>query len=222
MNQIKIEFADLQDISEIDFKAFNICNSANSWIYKQQFYTLKNSILETYGHENGYDLQVIKKICHSCDGTGKFTSDWKVTEQCWNCDNGVYKTKKVVLKRYILNGDLFHVPIGEVIFGRLAIFDGYYDEYPCEPKFKYIDFDELIENTIDGIIKHESISEHPTYYFLYLLFKYDKIALYKLIESTIKNKSLHKKRKFDMKIKSIYLKYFAPKITTLDTDELPF
>jgi hypothetical protein len=49
---------------------FAIAN-AGSYPEKQAFYTkVKPLVLKIYGEFAGYDLQIIKHKCRSCDGTG--------------------------------------------------------------------------------------------------------------------------------------------------------
>ncbi len=168
MKQMAIPFKENADIPEAHFYAFRVCNSAGSWLYRQSFYQLKNDILEKYGHEADYDLQTIKKRCYTCNGTGKIYME----NRCPNCINGVYSTKKVVLKRYVLNNAIFHKPMGELVFeGNLKVFNGYEDFYPT---FKNEPFHGKIINKIDGLIKHEPMALHPVWAYYYLLFNYNR------------------------------------------------
>lgn len=184
MKQLIIPFKENADIPESHLYAFRVCNSAGAWVYRYAFYQLKNTILEKYGHEADYDLQHIEKKCHSCDGKGNHPRG-----QCYRCNSGVYQRKKVVLKRWILNGCVFHKPVGELDSGKLKIFNGYYEsEYSgCEyPSFKYEQFNGRIINEIRGIIKHEPMPLSATWAFYYLLWNYDRDKFHKCIAQDVK------------------------------------
>lgn len=106
-----IPFPKTLDIPELDFLAFTACNNApKGWIQKPTFYLLKNDMLQDYGTYDGYDLQIIQRKCHSCDGKGNYWTG----EACYRCRAGIYETMLVALKRYVLNDVLFHRPVGRV------------------------------------------------------------------------------------------------------------
>ena len=223
MTQIALPFTDNADIPESHLYALRVCNSGN-WCYKRSFYELKNQILSKYGHEADYDLQHIVKRCYSCDGKGNHERG-----QCWNCDKGVYSRKDVLLKRYIINGALFHKPIGELIGNRIKIFDGYEDyEYDSFAKFRYESFDGKIVSTITGLIKHEPVGLHPVWAYYYLLGFYDTEKLYKCIASDVKSyqtNTQHKLKKLLQKFSPLkaYAKFFEVKQEQLELiDDLPF
>jgi hypothetical protein len=130
MTEQAVLFPEPIDIPEAHMKAFIVCNSSPT----QTFYLLKDKILTKYGHRNDYDLQIIKQTCNSCDGTGIFKSDWKPRESCWSCGgDGIFRRKKIILERWLLNGNLYHKPLGE---------------------FFNIPVDTIIKNKIDGYIRH--------------------------------------------------------------------
>jgi len=222
MKQIIIPFKENADIPEAHLYALRVCNSAGAWHYKQSFYKLKNEILKKYGHEADYDLQTIKKKCWSCDGKGNHDTG----NACWNCDKGVYQTKRVVLKRYILNGALFHEPMGELsYFDKLKIFDGYEDWYPT---FKYEAFNGRIVNQIEGLITHEPMELSPTWSFYYLLWNYNREQFYKQITSDVNSyqtRAKHKLKKMleksnPLKVFADYLKVKPQQLEPID--DLPF
>lgn len=218
------------DIHKSHLYALKVCNSAVNWSEKQSFYTFKKHILKKYGNEDGYDLQVIKKECYDCNGTGVFKCNWKPTETCWSClGSGTYKTKSFILKRYFINRVLFYEPLGELIHGQLVSFDGYYDEYPAEKKFKYNYFDEPIKNTINGIIKHEKISDlNPTFAYYYLLWNYDKTLLLSEINKYVKSMKNYKRQQLNALFRKhnplkVFADYFKVKNEHIEElDELPF
>lgn len=156
-----------QYIPEKDLRLFIICNSAdNNWFAKHRFYKLKIKILQQYGIHSGYDVQIIEQECWSCNGKGTFRN----RELCTSCDNGVFKIRKIALKRWILNDRIFHEPIGNVLpNGNILPFD------TTEP-IDAIKNGIFYTKEIKGIIKHDKGSEtlNPYYCYLLLLRKYDK------------------------------------------------
>ena len=93
--------------------------NAGNYRYKQSFYSdIKNPVLEKYAEFIGYEMQVIEYPCNSCDGDGKFKhyhyEDGRryliKTEPCWHCTNGIYQIRKFTLKKYVLNGVIYHIP----------------------------------------------------------------------------------------------------------------
>lgn len=86
------------------------------------------------------------------------------TDKCWNCNEGIYSTHSYYLKRYILNGVLYHIPS----------FDN-----PQQP----------IVNVIEGIIGHKEIpSEKALKSFLILCAVYNKQLLRDLAVRYMKEK----------------------------------
>jgi len=226
MKQILIPFKENADIPEAHLYALKVCNSATSWHYKKLFYNLKNEILKKYGHEADYDLQTIKKPCHSCGGKGVFKCHWKLPETCWSClGDGVYQTKKVVLKRYLLNGAIFHEPIGELFGGKIKVFDTYEDYYPT---FKYELFNGKIVNEIQGLIKHETIDLNATWSFYYLLWNYNREEFYKSITHNVNYCQTRTKYKLKKMLKKanplkVFADFLKVKPQQLEQiDDLPF
>lgn len=193
MKQIQIPFKESADIPESHFHAFMVCNSSLSWHLKKSFYVLKSDILHKYGHEADYDLQTITKNCHTCNGKGVYRCNWKLSETCWSClGDGIYQKKKVVLKRWVLNGAVFHEPAGELHMGKLKIFNGYEDGYPS---FRYEPFQGKIVNEINGLIKHEPMELNATWAFYYLLWNYDRESFFKVISRDINSYQTRTKHK---------------------------
>jgi len=139
-------------------------NNANTGNYrdKQLFYAeIKYPVLEKYAEKCGWDKQIIERKCHSCSGTGvykhynyEFGQRYLIGEEkCWNCSKGIYSKNTFYLKRYILNGVLYHIP---------------QFNNPHEP----------IINTINGIISHREIApENALKSFLVLSAVYNRQLL---------------------------------------------
>lgn len=94
---------------------------ANSGIYpqKQDFYDkIKNEVLESKAEFIGYELQIIEYKCRSCFGTGKYKHyhyeyDQRYLigeEPCWHCIDGIYAVREFTLKKFVLNGVVYHIP----------------------------------------------------------------------------------------------------------------
>jgi hypothetical protein len=158
------------DIPESYFMAFVECNSAKS----NSFYVLKDRILSVFGHENDYDLQHITKKCRSCNGSGYY---YRATK-CYHCFKGVYEKYDVVLRRYLLNGSVFHVPVGRLEGNRLKIWAGYGEstddfDYPSS-KWRYESFSGIIKNTIMGLVNHQPPGEiNANWAYWYLLHRFN-------------------------------------------------
>ncbi|HRG38021.1 MAG TPA: hypothetical protein PK289_05785 [Bacteroidia bacterium] len=194
-------FPETLDIPEAHMKAFIICNSSPT----QTFYLLKDKILTKYGHRNDYDLQIIKKTCNSCNGTGKFKCNWKPTETCWSClGDGIYMKKQIILERWILNGNLFHKPLGH--FFKLPV-------------------DTVIKNKIYGYIRHDPKEGNSQYCLYYLMWNYDRDMFWKYLEHDIG--CYYKSQR--LKLQRLLRKY-SPltaisqflKVRKEEVDELPF
>jgi hypothetical protein len=126
-----------------DFRLFVACNNADrDWVYKQSFYKLKNELLEKYADAAGYDRQIVKHVCNVCRGTGWYSTD----ARCRRCIDGVYAEYSYILKRYALNGQLFHRPVERA--------------------------DGPIVEVIKGIIKHNTPDVRPGFAYACLLKKY--------------------------------------------------
>lgn len=130
MSQYTLPFQQKEDLPEEDFLLFSQLNSSprywqNDWPHlsydsdKDAFYELKDIILNGFGRTDGYDLQVIKRTCRHCDGTGRHCYWIKhLAERCWQCGGtGIYEKVQVALRRYILNEHLFHKPMGRISGG---------------------------------------------------------------------------------------------------------
>jgi len=74
-------------------------------------YAIKERILRRWGSLVGEDIQHIKRMCYSCEGSGFYYAD----EDCWRCrGTGVYDEKWVRLERWEFGGHVFHRPIGNM------------------------------------------------------------------------------------------------------------
>jgi hypothetical protein len=177
--------------------------NAGQYIGKQDFYfNLKPIILDKYAEFAGYDLQVINKPCHSCDGTGvykKYGYDYETKrsyiyerEQCWSCNGtGIYMVKKISLKRYLLNGVIYHIPCYEI---------------RPEPH----------KNEIKGYVAHDPIDSNEAYRaYLILLWQYNRNWFYSRMKQTVDERTGEIKRQLQDFLQSIIRKENL-------NDELPF
>lgn len=140
------------DIPLKHLRLFMVCNS-KPFAGQQQFYTLKKKMLEKYGHADGYDLQIVKKKCWSCAGTGIYDKQEDIA--CYKCcGTGIYDTRYYILKRYILNGNLFYVPV---------------DDINAVSKYKA-----KCKNTIEGLVTHKDVPGNPLFCYGVLLYIYDQ------------------------------------------------
>lgn len=87
----------------------HVANSSPPFLYRQEFYKLKERLLGKYGTFLGYELQHIKKICWTCGGTGIYQHNG-YDEDCRRCINGVYEEFWVVLRKYSISKYQFHIP----------------------------------------------------------------------------------------------------------------
>jgi hypothetical protein len=152
-------FPEVQHIPQWLADYFRKAN-AGDYPEKKAFYSrLKPLILKTFAEFAGYDLQIIEKKCHTCDGTGQW-GYWRHDggDTCWSCNGeGIYETKAISLERYLLNGVIYHIPCYEL---------------KAEPH----------KNRITGHIKHEpvnGIDAHRAY--IILLWKYNKEEFYRTV-----------------------------------------
>jgi hypothetical protein len=144
---------------------FDVCNNAsNHWELKQDFYKLKAEMLQKYATKAGIAKQKIKKECNSCDGTGFYQRG----VSCMRCSNGIYEVRTYYLQRWVMNGDLYFVPVTynpENMGGIVQEFEGYVSDW-VEPvkgvnpffayaaltskhnKFMFQDFLHLFKNSL--------------------------------------------------------------------------
>lgn len=90
-------------------------NSAPPSSVREEFYTLKRSILAEHAVSDGFDTQEIKRDCWGCDGTGTFRH-WSRTssDTCYRCGgSGIFRRDYWWLKRWQWFGHVFHTPIGQ-------------------------------------------------------------------------------------------------------------
>lgn len=72
---------------------------------REEFYALKQAILERYGIRCGYDVQ---EIVHKCWGYRYDPCD----ANCEKCDGtGIFEKKVILLERWQLAGQVFHRPL---------------------------------------------------------------------------------------------------------------
>lgn len=85
-------------------------SSPPSWC-REEFYALKQAILERYGIWAGEDIQHIRKECWSCTN-GTYCDG----EVCRRCDGrGVYSERWILLERWLLAGQMFHRPLRSLV-----------------------------------------------------------------------------------------------------------
>lgn len=95
--QYQLPFQNRPDLPAEDFALFHMLNaSPKQWgdgqplMYyddKGAFYLLKDVILNQHGRTDGYDMQIIKRQCRHCDGTGLYLYYIKhLAERCWQCN----------------------------------------------------------------------------------------------------------------------------------------
>lgn len=137
--------------------------NAGNYPGKNDFYSLLKPAILSHGEFIGYELQIIKKKCFTCFGTGTYKQyRWEYGERylihkepCRNCTNGIYYTKKVTLMKFNLNGNVYHIPLPEL-----------------KNDVQYI-------GEINGLVTHENIPGDEAYRsFLILLWKYNKPMFY--------------------------------------------
>src|SRR5581483_4549786 len=93
---------------------FALANAAH-YDLKQTFYAFKKRFLARHGEREGYDLQHIRQVCHSCGGSGRYFD----LGDCRRCDGtGTYAWKEIWLERWILGGRLFHIPADGIVDDR--------------------------------------------------------------------------------------------------------
>lgn len=214
-SQFCLQFSEVIDIPEAHMKAFVVCNSSPTQI----FYKLKDKILTKFGHENDFDLQVIKQTCWSCEGTGKFKSDWKPIEICWSCGgDGVFRTKKIVLERWLLNGHLFHKPLGELSGNLVVKYDPF--EHP-----RSISFSGVIRNEIQGYIRHDKMEGNPQYCLYYLMWHYDRDMFWRYLTCDVNGYYKKERLKFQRLLRKYNplaaISQFL-QVKKQEVDDLPF
>lgn len=144
---------------------FDQANCAN-YPYKELFYkNIKHQVLISFGQENGYDHQTIERKCWSCDGRGRFFYNSGSWAECYNCNLGVHSKQTYTLKRYVLNGKLYHIPFWGTI-------------------------DVSYKNKIAGKIVHPDIysEEQGTRAYFILLWKYNNGLFYQTIKAALSTK----------------------------------
>jgi hypothetical protein len=103
----------------------------------------------------GYNIQIIKRYCHTCCGSGNFLHWTRDSyDSCWHCNGtGIFRIDHVLLERYELFGDVYHRPVDPAGIERLG----------------------GIGKPIKGIIEHESIPyRRAALSFIFLLFMFNQ------------------------------------------------
>ena len=195
------------DIPERHLQMMLVCNSQR-FLFQQAFYALKHKILEKHGHPDGMDLQIIKKTCHSCNGTGTFDEPG----DCYKCGgSGVYTTNHYILKRYKINEHVFHVPV-------------------MDDPFAVKKHHAKCKNTINGLVQHKAVPGNPIFCYGLLLWLYDQNEFFIFLGSYGKGLNTTAKHKWKMIMRSSksvlhgFFNYFniTLKQHTPEPEELPF
>lgn len=127
------------------------------------FYPFKKRFLRAHAISDGLDLQIIVDKCWCGDGIWRgveFSRPSQYWEICWKCNGtGVYRKRKVVLIRWLLNDTIFHEPSSLL-------------EY--QPHFEY-------RTTHKGLIKHGDVPVGAGMRaFEKLLLRYEPVTFYRL------------------------------------------
>jgi hypothetical protein len=89
----------------------NANSNAKHTRWAAYWYELKDKILKNYGSDCGYDYQLIEHQCWNCQGSGIYS----IGNTCRSCGGtGIYSTERIVLQRFVINGEIFHKPINKV------------------------------------------------------------------------------------------------------------
>jgi len=159
---------------EIKEEHVSLLQKANAGTYAEKqdwFYPFKAALLKKHAAEDGYDLQIIKKTCWTCHGSGKANVCNSCSynggcDNCWHpssiigkevscpkCNGtGIYSRKEYWLKRYKIGNAIFHVPMSN-------------EKAIANPE---------LPNTFVGKIEHAPINQYEAKdCMLKLLFRFD-------------------------------------------------
>lgn len=105
-------------MNSILFEHFKRLDQA-SYLAKSEFYKIKEFVLLTEAVADGFDIQISEKSCTKCYGRGfKIINNCrrsrkKITYEkveCLECQGtGIIGKREWYLRRYILNGEVFHL-----------------------------------------------------------------------------------------------------------------
>jgi len=111
--QLMLPFPGLS-IPDKHLQWFKTANAGNYVHKRAWFYPLKSLIMKRHGIADGYDVQIIKKPCYCGDGIWRGIYDdlpEHLWDRCRRCSGtGVYERKVIILRRWLLNGEVFHEP----------------------------------------------------------------------------------------------------------------
>jgi hypothetical protein len=83
-----------------------LLNLANRGAHRRtDFYMLKDRLLKQHGTFLCTDVQHVKKLCWTCQGSG-----YADGQLCWHCRDGVYDEFWTLLDKYGIGGYTFHLP----------------------------------------------------------------------------------------------------------------
>ena len=98
-------------------EVLHVANSRPPFVYKDEFYNLKDTLLCRFGKPDGFDIQHIVKECWECDGGYRSESVnnlgmvVSVKRKCMKCGgSGIYLQFWTRLSRYQIGRRVFHHP----------------------------------------------------------------------------------------------------------------
>lgn len=159
MSQLVLPFPNLF-VPEKHRLWFRMANAGQYAFKRDWFYPFKTRFLVKHAIPDGYDLQIIERLCHSCFGTGIWTSEYTGREDiCWRCTKGVYDLAHIRLTRWDLCGEIFHCPDGRILSSQTGH-----------------------RNVFHGLIKHAQTvpDSHAFRAFLRLLLRYEPLTLWNI------------------------------------------
>lgn len=144
---------------------------ANSCSQSHAFYRIKNDLLDRFGEEVGYDVQIVGgKKCFACNGSGVYVGYyWSSGEQwsdtCNRCWDGWYKlpTWNVLLKRRF-GKYVFHTPLKR-----------FYSKKECAEYISNERFFRPPDDHIEGYVFHK-YQKHGEFALQVLYLVYDRQA----------------------------------------------
>ena len=145
MTQPPLPFPHFRPIPATHARWFHYANAAEYGQDKEYwFYPFKSRFLARRAIPDGLDMQRIKRRCRCGDGIFRgrdHTAPECYWQVCWHCSGtSIYRTDRVLLARWILNGTVYHCPVRRL-----------------EPGEDYV---LPIRDTIDGLVNHTHIPSH--------------------------------------------------------------
>jgi len=96
------------------------CNAAIGRLsrYKKLFFALKDRLLHTYGHRDGYDLQEWNDYGFDSPCYGRDWCTCKPSDPGYMGSCDIYAWHCHILERWVLGGKVFHRPTGEFYYAK--------------------------------------------------------------------------------------------------------